>query len=69
MKSKSKHEDPAPSADEVTTTERSDPVNIEEAIAVEAYHLWEAAGCPEGRDEEFWLVAASKLREGITPKN
>lgn len=31
-------------------------VNREE-IEVLAYLKWEAAGCPEGRDEEFWLDA------------
>lgn len=29
----------------------------EEAIKRHAYQLWESAGCPEGRDEEFWEKA------------
>jgi hypothetical protein len=32
-------------------------------IAVAAYGLWEAAGKPSGRDEEFWLVAKDKLQQ------
>ena len=28
-----------------------------ERIRVTAYHLWEQAGCPEGRAEEFWALA------------
>ena len=28
-----------------------------EAISARAYFLWEAAGRPEGCDEEFWLAA------------
>jgi hypothetical protein len=27
------------------------------AIETKAYYLWKAAGCPEGRDLEFWLEA------------
>ena len=27
---------------------------IDEAVAARAYQLWEKAGKPEGRDEEFW---------------
>lgn len=26
----------------------------EERIRVRAYHLWQADGCPQGRDREFW---------------
>ena len=29
----------------------------EEAIKRHAYQLWENAGCPTGRDEEFWEKA------------
>ena len=34
---------------------------IDEAIAVRAYELWEKAGKPEGRDEEFWHLAEQEL--------
>lgn len=27
-----------------------------------AYFLWEAAGCPAGRDQEFWFAARERLR-------
>ncbi len=29
----------------------------EESTRIRAYHLWEQAGRPEGRDLEFWLAA------------
>ena len=29
-----------------------------------AYQLWTDAGCPDGRDEEFWHQAARELGEG-----
>jgi len=32
-----------------------------EAIAERAYLLWERAGRPTGRDEEFWLRAEAEL--------
>jgi len=32
------------------------------AIALRAYHLWERAGRPQGRDREFWLEAEIQLR-------
>jgi hypothetical protein len=35
---------------------------IDEAVAVRAYELWEKAGKPEGRDEEFWRLAEEQLR-------
>jgi len=32
-----------------------------EEIRVRAYHLWLAAGRPEGRDWEFWFRARTQL--------
>lgn len=32
-----------------------------ETIAERAYQLWEQAGKPAGRDDEFWLRAESEL--------
>jgi hypothetical protein len=32
-------------------------------IALRAYQLWEAAGRPEGRDEEFYFQAEEELRK------
>lgn len=34
---------------------------IDEAVAARAYELWEKAGKPEGRDEEFWHLAEQEL--------
>ena len=33
------------------------------SIALRAYQLWEAAGRPEGRDEEFYFQAEEELRK------
>jgi hypothetical protein len=40
--------------------------SIEEAIRRRAYELWEQAGQPEGRSEEFWHAARAEL-EGKPP--
>ena len=32
-------------------------------IALRAYQLWNAAGRPEGRSEEFWFQAEEEFRE------
>jgi len=34
----------------------------EEDIRERAHELWEAAGRPEGREEEFWLEAERQLK-------
>jgi hypothetical protein len=34
-----------------------------EDIRARAYRLWEEAGNPEGRDEEFWYQAERELME------
>jgi hypothetical protein len=34
---------------------------IDESIAARAYELWEQAGKPEGRDEDFWRLAEQEL--------
>ena len=33
-----------------------------EQIAERAYTLWESAGYPDGRDQEFWFAAESEFR-------
>lgn len=33
----------------------------EEQIRERAYYLWEIAGCPKGRDQEFWFMAKEEL--------
>jgi len=35
----------------------------EEQIRARAHELWEQAGKPEGRDEEFWSLAEKDLNE------
>ncbi len=37
--------------------------SVEKRIRKRAYDLWERAGCPEGRSEEFWLAAAEEAIE------
>ncbi len=34
---------------------------IEEKIRIRAYEQWERAGCPEGRNWEFWFSARAEL--------
>jgi hypothetical protein len=45
------------------TQNRRDPLPPEQAIAEAAYFIWQAEGCPHGRDKEHWLRAAQQLRE------
>jgi Protein of unknown function (DUF2934) len=40
--------------------------SIEETVRRRAYELWEQAGQPEGRSEEFWFEAIAEL-EGKSP--
>jgi hypothetical protein len=35
----------------------------DEQIRIRAYELWEQAGKPEGREEEFWHLAERDLQE------
>ena len=34
----------------------------EEYIRVAAYYLWENAGRPDGREQEFWQLACTQVR-------
>ena len=34
---------------------------IEGVIRRRAYELWQQAGCPEGRSDEFWHAARAKM--------
>jgi len=36
----------------------------ESSIALLAYHLWLARGCPHGSDQEDWFLAESMLKDG-----
>ncbi len=62
MKHNGNNEDVGERADEVAVAEPGGQMNSEEAISVEAYLLWQAAGCPEGRDHDFWFAATKNLR-------
>ena len=35
--------------------------DIEETVRRRAYQLWEEAGCPHGRSDEFWLRAETEI--------
>jgi Protein of unknown function (DUF2934) len=35
--------------------------NLDQAIRERAYHLWIAAGCPEGNSDAHWLDAQREL--------
>lgn len=37
---------------------------IQELVRERAYELWQQAGCPEGRSEEFWFAAERELENG-----
>ena len=39
--------------------------DIEQRIREHAFQLWEAAGCPDNRAEEFWL-RAQEVEQGLT---
>ena len=41
---------------------KSQSVPRQEVVAARAYQLWEAAGRPSGRDQEFWLGAEERLQ-------
>ena len=37
---------------------------LEEMIRKRAHELWEKAGMPEGRSEEFWFAARAEFESG-----
>ena len=37
---------------------------IQEATRERAHELWQQAGCPEGRSDEFWFAAERQLEYG-----
>jgi hypothetical protein len=39
----------------------------DEDIKILAYYLWEKAGCPEGRDQEFYFQAEREQRDCKKP--
>ena len=42
----------------------SDMTDREEQVRERARRLWEEAGCPQGRDHEFWAQAEREIDEG-----
>jgi len=36
-----------------------------EMIALKAYFTWQQAGCPDGREQEFWFAAEEELQHEI----
>jgi hypothetical protein len=42
------------------------PHPTEEQIRTRAHQLWELAGQPEGREDEFWREAERELKDGAT---
>jgi hypothetical protein len=41
---------------------------MDQRIKHRAHELWEIAGSPEGRDEEFWLKAEQQVRGEVETK-
>ena len=62
-------EDPAPptppGANAATASSTAEPSG--ENITIRAYQLWEKAGCPEGRDQEFYFQAEQEQRDCEKP--
>jgi len=36
-----------------------------EMVRLLAYQLWENAGCPEGRHDDFWFEAEAQIRRAF----
>jgi Protein of unknown function (DUF2934) len=41
--------------------------SLEEKLRLQAYHLWEADGRPEGRSTEYWEKARALLEQELAP--
>jgi hypothetical protein len=55
--------------DEVLRTNKlRDPLPPDQDIAVAAYFLWQAEGCPHGQDKEHWLRAGQQMRMRRKPQ-
>jgi len=52
----------------VHVQQASRPMSIpsEEQIRIRAHQLWEIAGQPDGREDEFWHEAERELKDGPT---
>jgi hypothetical protein len=53
---------PLPRAGTALPSERGMTEPTDEEIRIRAHQLWEQAGKPEGREEEFWHAAEQELR-------
>ena len=42
---------------------------LKQETRARAYELWDQAGRPSGRDEEFWLTAERNLKEENEPQS
>jgi hypothetical protein len=47
---------------------KSEGEALENRIRERAYHMWEASGRPDGRDEEFWHRASEALADDGRPR-
>jgi hypothetical protein len=47
----------------VSVTGRTLYMPLTEQVRELAYRKWEEAGCPDGRDKEFWMAAEQELKE------
>lgn len=48
------------------TTNTTHAPTSTDVIAAEAFYQWLQAGKPDGRDQEFWLKAEARLRNGCS---
>jgi hypothetical protein len=39
--------------------------SLEEMVRRLAYQLWENAGCPAGRGDDFWFAAEAQIRQAL----
>jgi Protein of unknown function (DUF2934) len=62
-----KNKTPVPSSRSSTPTADPTLSPSRAEIATRAEALWRQAGCPQGRDDEFWLEAERQLRRGKGP--
>ena len=62
-------EDPAPAVPPGASATPAPPTveSNDENIKIRAYQLWEKAGCPEGRDQEFYFQAEQEQRDRGKP--
>ncbi|WP_294643233.1 DUF2934 domain-containing protein [uncultured Aureimonas sp.] len=52
-----------PSTDEIVEDDHQ--MDLEPLVKERAYFLWEAAGCPLGREHEFWAAASREIEADV----